>query len=120
MWSYNHTSYLEHAGVRGMRWGHRRARPDAYSQNRPRYDQDPYARDRMRSNTIRGERVAATVLAGAGGAMLARSATRMLLTRNKNANLVAGIIGGTLGMTAVTAINTRNDRINQEYEYDYY
>lgn len=120
MWSYNHTSYLEHAGVRGMRWGHRRARPDMYEPQRPRHTQDPYGGGRPRYNTIRGERVAATVLAGAGGAVMARSATRFLITRNKNAGLVAGIIGGALGATAITAINANNDRKMQEYEYDYY
>jgi hypothetical protein len=90
-----------------------------YEPNRPRHNPNPYGRPRR--DTIRAERVAATVLAGAGGAVMARSATRFLLTRNKNAGLVAGILGGALGATAITAINANNDRRMQEYDdYDYY
>jgi len=119
MWNYNHTQYLEHVGVRGMRWGKRHNRPDPTNIPRHnRYDQRTQndGGAQIRNKVIRGDRVVSTVLAGAGGAMLARSATRTFVTRNKNAGLVAGILGGALGATAITAINASQDRRMQEYE----
>lgn len=85
MWQYKHTDELYHAGVKGMKWGIRKAgiapepkKPPKYSKTGPQPKKTPkYAKTgpNNQAKSEKGKKVATTVLSTVGTVALSTAAT---------------------------------------------
>lgn len=87
MWTYNYSTELYHYGIKGMRWGHRKARPISVgNRNRTKSDESQQKHDKRTPMSTKkkvaiGAAVVGTALAAYGGYKLKN------VVRDKNFNL---------------------------------
>lgn len=92
MWTYNYTNELYHHGVKGMKWGHRRALANVTTGNSRSKggnggDSDAARAERRAKRISTGKKVAAGLLVAAGAAAV----TAVAIDMKKNPAFYDGI-----------------------------